>query len=135
MTKDKQQINRHFLAKPKHPEKPGPGHYDVIEEPTFKPLYERIKISHNFIQNNKNRFNETIEVNHNVEHNKGPNPTTYEVPSSFDKIEKKLIDTSSFMSESKRAVFEGRNTCSQICYDTVKEPNKNFHFNISGRWV
>lgn len=42
---------------------------------------------------------------------------------------------SSFMSESKRVVFEGSNTCSQLCYDTVKDPHRNFHFNITGKWM
>jgi hypothetical protein len=57
------------------------------------------------------------------------------VPSSFDKVEKKLIDMSSFMSESRRVVFEGGSGCGQVCYDSVKDPHRNFHFNISGKWV
>jgi hypothetical protein len=36
---------------------PGPGSYDP-DIPTFKPLYERIKISNNFMQSSKDRFNE-----------------------------------------------------------------------------
>jgi len=55
MSKEKQQMGKHFLPKQKNPDIPGPGHYDQ-DIPNFKPLYERIKISHNFIQNNRNRF-------------------------------------------------------------------------------
>jgi hypothetical protein len=35
---------------------PGPGTYEH-DIPSFKPLYEKIKISSNFIQSKKDRFN------------------------------------------------------------------------------
>ena len=53
-------MGKHFLAKHKQPDIPGPGHYDQ-DIPNYKPLYERIKISYNFIQNNRNRFDEPME--------------------------------------------------------------------------
>ena len=39
---------------------PGPGAY-YAELPNFKPLYEKIKISSNFMQSSKDRFDEPLE--------------------------------------------------------------------------
>lgn len=66
---------------------------------------------------------------------KSPTACTYTVPSVFDKMEKKLIEMSPFMSESKRGVFEGTSPCSQICYDSGQDTQKNFHFNLTSKWI
>lgn len=42
---------------------------------------------------------------------------------------------SSFMSESRRVVFEGGGTCNKMFYDAVKDKESNFHFNITGKWL
>lgn len=97
----KQPKPKYFLPKRPAPAVPGPGYYDC-EVPSFKPLYERIKISNYFVQNGKDRFNEPEGVDAKAVVAVGPTPYTYSVPSGFDKIEKKLIDMSCFMSESRR---------------------------------
>lgn len=47
------------------------------------------------MQSGKDRFNDSPDK---VREENEPNVCTYEIPSSFDKIEKKLIDMPCFMS-------------------------------------
>lgn len=57
---EKRPKSKLFLARKRPAEIPGPGHYEY-EVPTFKPLYERIKISSNFMQTGKDRFNDSVD--------------------------------------------------------------------------
>lgn len=71
---------------------PGPGAYSQ-EIPDFKPLYEKIKMSGNFITplNTGPKKTETK-----------PGPTAYNVKRMYDNMQPKLIESSAFMSEAKR---------------------------------
>jgi hypothetical protein len=57
LKKEKVPKSKMFIERPANKDIPGPGSYDA-EIPTFKPLYERIKISNNFMQSGKDRFND-----------------------------------------------------------------------------
>jgi len=58
------------------------------------------------MQTNKDRFNDPMDKVREGEE-EGPTPHSYQIPSIFDNTEKKLIDMSCFMSESKRNPFYG----------------------------
>lgn len=78
---------------------PGPCSYNQ-EMPDFKPLYEKIKMSANFMapfykDRKKNKGN--------------PSPTSYAVKRIYEDIEPKLICSTFFMSETKREVFAPKN--------------------------
>jgi hypothetical protein len=62
---------------------PGPGYYDQ-ELPNFKPLYERIKISHNFIKGGKDRLDEPLGYLRCD--TKTPTACTYEVSVGYEKM-------------------------------------------------
>lgn len=73
-------------------QEPGPGWYNH-DIPTFKPLYERIKMSGSFmtpIFERKRRPNPT------------PGPTFYGVKRMYEDMKPKLIESTAFMSETKR---------------------------------
>jgi hypothetical protein len=71
-----------FIEKRSNSDMPGPGYYDS-DIPNFKPLYERIKISNNFMQSSKDRFNDSMD---RVREAAEPPVGSYEITSSFDKI-------------------------------------------------
>ncbi len=84
------------------------------------------------MQSSKDRFNDSPD---GVVEGKEPDVCTYEIPSSFDKIEKKLIDMPCFMSESKREPFMATSSGAKVFYDVNKDTKANFHFSIGKNWV
>ena len=48
---------------------PGPGAYDA-HPPDFKPLYEQVKVSGNFVECKKQRFDDMYVKNNSQEHKK-----------------------------------------------------------------
>ena len=73
--------------------------------PNFKPLYERIKISGNFIMTKKDRFNHYPDKFEEISKaEEMPDVNSYNLKSAFDS-EQRLLKWPCFMSESKRMVF------------------------------
>lgn len=94
----KNQINNRLLIDIIHEERddiPGPGTYDH-DIPDFKPFYEKIKLSKNFIAPNLEKKSQK----------KSPTATQYNVKRIYEDISPKLIESSVFMSESKRLPFK-----------------------------
>ena len=75
-------------------EVPGPGSYDH-SIPDFKPLYEKVKISKNFI----------FPIKSKASKKNGPTATQYNIKRMYDNLSPKLIESAVFMSESKRGIF------------------------------
>lgn len=98
------------IIKEEKDEVPGPGSYNH-ELPDFKPLYEKIKLSKNFMApltaGKKNKV-------------KGPTATHYNVKRMFEDISPKLIESAVFMSESKRLPFQSN---SKNLAEYINPPN------------
>lgn len=106
-------------------EEPGPGWYNH-DIPNFKPLYEKIKMSGSFmtpIFGGKKRYKPS------------PGPTLYDVKRIYDNITPKLIESTPFMSETRREAFKPV----EIYGANLRSPDvpspKNFHFNIKDEWM
>ena len=81
-------------------EERGPGSYNC-ETPNFKPIYEKIKFSKNFIA----PVNEHDKANQKI---LSPSPTFYKISRIYENDVANMINWSCFMSETKRDVFQGR---------------------------
>lgn len=85
------------------------------------------------MQQNRDRFDEPLD--RIKEKESGPTPNSYKITSNFDNTEKKLIEMSAFMSDSKRDPFNSKGLGPNL--RTYLDPSlkKNFHFNIREQWL